>query len=219
MKSLLALFSVQLRHHREACELSQQELAEKIKIGYRTYQRYETGEATPSLDVIFQLSNVLGFKLDEMFSPDKSIDRILDVKFFNTNNEHEFLNDQYVSGSQITKLVSKDITGGIEPIILDPLFAESSYFMAVTTFRNITLNNAVRDKLGFKSNVISTSAATEFVREQGILWAYMILNNKKYAIEKRSFVYPAGSFSMYLKRILIEQNNLYVILNVVEIID
>lgn len=219
MKSLLALFSVQLRHHREACDLSQQELAEKIKIGYRTYQRYETGESTPSLDIIFQLSKVLDFKLDEMFSPDKTIDRNLEVKFFNINNEQEFLNDKFVSGSQILKLISKDITKGIESIVLDPLFAESSYYMGVTTFRNITLNNAVRDKLGFKSNVISTSAATEFVREQGILWSYMILNNMKYAIEKRSFVYPAGPVTMFLKRILIEQNNQYAILNVVEIID
>jgi len=219
MKSLLAQFSVQLRHHREACDLSQQELAEKINIGYRTYQRYETGESTPSLDVIFQLSIVLNFKLDEIFSPEKAIDRNLDVKFFNENNEHEFLNDKFVLGSQILQLTSKDIAGGIESIVLDPLFAESSYFMAVTTFRNITLNNTVRDRLGFKSNVISTSAATAFVREQGILWAYMILNSKKYAIEKRSFVYPAGPVTMYLKRILIEQNNQYAILNVVDIID
>lgn len=217
MKSLLAQFSVQLRHNREACGLSQQELAERIKIGYRTYQRYETGEATPSLDVVFQLANELKFKLDEMFSPEKLINRNLDVKFFNEENEKDFLNNELVSNSQILKLASKDLTNGIETILKDPLFSESPYYMGVTTFRNVTLNNAVRDRLGFKSNIIATTTATEFVREQGVLWATMILNQNKFAIEKRSFVYPVGPVNMVLYRILIEQNNHYAMLNVVEI--
>jgi len=117
MKSLLAQFSVQLRHHREACDLSQQELAEKINIGYRTYQRYETGESTPSLDVIFQLSIVLNFKLDEIFSPEKAIDRNLDVKFFNENNEQlDVRIENDISAEKFITVLNNILSRKIKPI-------------------------------------------------------------------------------------------------------
>jgi len=217
MKNQLAQFSVQLRHHREACKLSQQELAERIKIGYRTYQRFESGETTPSLDIIFQLAKELDFKLHEIFLPDNRIEKILQLKVFNEENEHEFLNDPQVYGSKLLELSKIDITNGIEAITQNPLFKNSTYYLGVTTFRNVNLNNAVRDKLGFKSNVISTPAATEYVREQGILWAYMMANGNKYAIEKRTYKYPAGVATLTLKRVLIEQNDVYAMITVCDV--
>lgn len=217
MKNKLAQFSVQLRHHREACKLSQQELAERIKIGYRTYQRFESGETTPSLDVIIQLAKELDFKLHEIFLPDNRIAEVLKLKVYTEDIEHEFLNDPQVSGSRLLELSKIDITNGFDSITQNQLFKNSSYFLSLATFRNVNLNNALRDKLGFRSNVISTPAATEYVREQGILWAYMMATKNKYLIEKRTFKYPAGVWSLTLKRILIEQNNVYAMVTVADV--
>ena len=47
-----------LRHYREACALSQQQVANALNIERSTYTRYETGETEPGLSAIVKLSAI-----------------------------------------------------------------------------------------------------------------------------------------------------------------
>lgn len=60
-------FSTLIKHYRLNKKFTQQELAEMIDVGLRTYQRLETGEADPTIEVLLKLSEVLGFKFSEIF--------------------------------------------------------------------------------------------------------------------------------------------------------
>lgn len=219
MKAYIAAFAVQLRHHREASGLSQHDVAERLKIGHRTYQRIETGESSPSLDLIFQLAKVLNFNLDEIFAPDKKILEFDNLKIFTKDNEKEFINDPAIQNSRILELTKLDISKGEGVIINHPLFKDSEYYMGVTNFRNVIMNPALQKRLGFKQNIMVTAAATQQVREQGVLWAYLIKTQTKYVIENRINPFPIGLTNVVLKRCFIYQNDQYLIVSLAEILE
>ncbi len=55
-----------LKYYREASNLTQKALAEKLKITVRAYQRYEAGEREPKLDILIMLADVFQVSLDEL---------------------------------------------------------------------------------------------------------------------------------------------------------
>lgn len=57
-------FSDRLRMEREELGLKQKEMAAKLGLPPNTYNGYETGKRTPPLDVISQISNILGITTD-----------------------------------------------------------------------------------------------------------------------------------------------------------
>ena len=71
MKGFLDKVIIQLRHNREAKGLSQQQLADLLEIGLRSYQRYENGESTPPIDLLYQASKVLNFDIKDLFDSTK----------------------------------------------------------------------------------------------------------------------------------------------------
>lgn len=60
-------FSTLLKYNRQRAGLTQVEVAVKADIGIRTYQRLESAEALPSIEVLFTLSQILEFKFSEIF--------------------------------------------------------------------------------------------------------------------------------------------------------
>lgn len=54
--------------HREAQGLTQEQVADKIGKGLRTYQYYESADVTPKLDTLEKLSEILKFNLADMYS-------------------------------------------------------------------------------------------------------------------------------------------------------
>lgn len=60
-------FSTLLKYYRLRAGLTQVEVAVKADIGIRTYQRLESAEALPSIEVLFILSQILDFKFSEIF--------------------------------------------------------------------------------------------------------------------------------------------------------
>ncbi len=60
-------FSVLLRLKREKLHFSQLELASKLGISLRTYQRIECGDSEPSLSQVYKLAYILNFNVSEIF--------------------------------------------------------------------------------------------------------------------------------------------------------
>lgn len=208
----------QLRHHRKACGFSQQDVANKLAIGQRTYQRLETGETTPSLDQLFQLSKILEFSLNTLFSPEKTILAMPEIKIIEKNEEFYFLNHPLVVNSKILELAQIDFSQDVEAITKHPLFCDSPYFIAATTIENTHINEALRKRLELKNGIIQTSHGTDKIREQGALWAYLISTNHKYIEEKRTKIFPVGPVELVIRRIFIQKNSQYLMLSVNEIL-
>lgn len=49
---------IRLKHYRENCELSQQQVANVLNIDRSTYTYYETGKTTPSASMLLKLSKI-----------------------------------------------------------------------------------------------------------------------------------------------------------------
>lgn len=71
-----------LRHWREACALSQQQVADALNIDRTSYTKYETGKAQPSLNMLVQIAaifNISPLLLLPMDAPaEKSVRRLQD---------------------------------------------------------------------------------------------------------------------------------------------
>ena len=58
----------ELRRHRHAAGLTQEQLAQKLKVSRQTLIAIESGKYSPSLEFAFQLANELGVEVQELFS-------------------------------------------------------------------------------------------------------------------------------------------------------
>lgn len=55
-----------IRANRELHHMTQEELAQKVRIGVNTIEKYETGEQIPSTQTLLKLSTVLDIPASEL---------------------------------------------------------------------------------------------------------------------------------------------------------
>lgn len=55
-----------IKTYRERSNMTQQELAQKVRVGANTIERYETDEQIPSTETILKLSTVLDIPTSEL---------------------------------------------------------------------------------------------------------------------------------------------------------
>jgi transcriptional regulator with XRE-family HTH domain len=55
-----------IKDARERCKLTQEELAQKVRVGTHTIEKYELGEQLPSTQTILKLSTVLDIPAAEL---------------------------------------------------------------------------------------------------------------------------------------------------------
>ena len=60
-----------LKERREALNLTQKEVADRVGIAVQVYQRYEYGERLPQVDVAIALSEILNSTVEELFAKNK----------------------------------------------------------------------------------------------------------------------------------------------------
>lgn len=62
-----------LREHREKAGLTQEQLAEKVKVARQTILFLEKGQYNPSLRLAFRISKVLKVPIEKLFSFDDEV--------------------------------------------------------------------------------------------------------------------------------------------------
>ncbi len=60
-----------LKERREALNLTQKEVADRVGIAVQVYQRYEYGERLPQVDVAIAISEILNSTVEELFAKNK----------------------------------------------------------------------------------------------------------------------------------------------------
>ena len=75
-----------IRRLREIRNLTQEYIADQLEVSVKTYQRFESGRATLSLERGIKLVSILGVNLDDIVQPDSDEDDIS-----NTNQRVEVL--------------------------------------------------------------------------------------------------------------------------------
>jgi len=62
----MSAFSEFLLYKRKKLSLSQQQMAERLGIVFRTYRRYESGETEPTLSEAARIADYFGVSLDDL---------------------------------------------------------------------------------------------------------------------------------------------------------
>jgi transcriptional regulator with XRE-family HTH domain len=57
-----------IKTYRELLNMTQEELAQKIRVGTSTIEKYESGEQIPSTQTLLKLSTVLDIPASELFT-------------------------------------------------------------------------------------------------------------------------------------------------------
>ncbi|MBJ8350062.1 helix-turn-helix transcriptional regulator [Streptococcus zalophi] len=74
----MTLFAEQLKIHRNKRKLSQEDLARELFISRQAISKWENGEATPDLENLVSLSELLELSLDELVTGKKPPVQIID---------------------------------------------------------------------------------------------------------------------------------------------
>lgn len=61
---IMKIFSERLRELRTGCNLTQQQMAEKLNIKQQSYARYEYGTGEPCLETLVQIAEIFGVSGD-----------------------------------------------------------------------------------------------------------------------------------------------------------
>ena len=65
-------FANRLRHYRKKAKFSQKRLAEKIGVGFATYNNYETKGYEPKIEILIKLANALGIDVNTLVGYQKN---------------------------------------------------------------------------------------------------------------------------------------------------
>ena len=67
------MFNKRLRETRMKCGLTQQKMADELKITLNAYQKYEQAERSPSLDCLVKIADIFEVSTDYLLCRDKFI--------------------------------------------------------------------------------------------------------------------------------------------------
>jgi transcriptional regulator with XRE-family HTH domain len=215
--------TVMLRHYREASGMSQSELAEAIQIGLRSYQRYESGESVPSIDIVYLMSKALNFELKDLFCPRELTSQVPGLKIFDHDNQREFLTHTLVVESRLVDIFKSDEfarvleTGDIKLIRESELFRTNPYAVALSGPKHTIINQVVQRQSGIHHDSVPTTTGHDDPRALGIAWANFMDRETCYFQQETRPSFPRGEARMITRGIFAAQNNHYFILSVAEI--
>lgn len=214
--------TVMLRHYREASGMSQSELADALKIGLRSYQRYESGDSVPSIDLVYLLSRVLNFDLRELFSPHDLKAHIPNVRFYEKENEKMFLTDSYVVESKILEIFnsnefSKILDTGETKLIKNfDKFVNSPFPLALSTPKQTIINHTGQKQIGISHDVMSTVGPHNDARVMGLIWANCMDHKICFYDHEIKPRFPKGEMKLIVRGIFSGHHNHYMVLSVAE---
>lgn len=66
-KDLAKYVGGRIRYYRKKLKLTQDELGQKIGVKHNTISDYERGHTSPEQDALFELSDIFGIRIDDLF--------------------------------------------------------------------------------------------------------------------------------------------------------
>lgn len=222
-RSFMDKFVIQLRYHREDKGLSQCELAEKLKIGLRSYQRYEAGESIPSIDLLFTISQALDFNLKDFFAPDEYLKHINGLKFYDGAEVKEFTSHPLIVDSELISFFeSKEFqkvidTDNIKLLRNNKFFQSSSYHINVSSPKYRILSPVLKHLTQYNTDIISATTCFNYdIRLLGSLWSTLIDKKQAFYDIITYPVFPSGNYQMRSKYLYKSSNYHYYVVGISE---
>ncbi|HFI0135563.1 TPA: XRE family transcriptional regulator [Streptococcus suis] len=121
-KELAIYIGQQIKNYRKQIGLTQKELAEKLGMGHTTVANYEKGFRSPKKDTLFDLADVFGVSIDDLFpqrattAPNSLIEQISDkvVQLTEPNQKSVLRYSSELLDKQNTVAYSKNIVNELQ---------------------------------------------------------------------------------------------------------
>lgn len=223
-KTFVDKVTIMMRHYREAAGLSQSDVAEALKIGLRSYQRYESGETIPTIDILYLLSKVLNFEMAELIAPEDQKAKLENFKIFKPEEAQFFLNDPMVKDSRLAEIYDSPefkkviATGEPEHMRENALFMNSEYPLAISQPKHSFINKAAQKITGLQNDLVPTAHGHDDLRKLGLTWG-IVMNKNHCFIEDLTYPdFPKGKAQMRVKGIYTRQDGNYILLSLAHIV-
>lgn len=210
--------TVLLRHYRESSGMSQSEVSERLKIGLRSYQRYEAGESVPSIDLLYLLSRELNFELKELFSPETQKSFLNDFKQYFGDDKRHFTNNLDVLNSRLMEIYHsyefKKVleSGDIRLIKENEIFKNSQYSLSLSHPKHTVFNPVAQKLTGNHGDTFPTSSLHGDPKHMGMAWSLVMEKEECFFENRLSPQFPKGQAVMDVKGIYTGQSNHYLVL-------
>lgn len=207
---------IQIRHYRESRNLSQQEMAAALGVGHRTYQRIESGESIPTIDVLYKISVFLNLPIEHIVNPASHLSK--DDAFKPYADLNEFLKSEGVRESKIVELSNHPSLlksfeeNNIDSLISIDEFYLSKYPFSVSDPKWTILNMAAQKKVKSKSYKVPTSTGHDSQERLGKIWALLVKGNFNYFRDRHRPTLGSGELVLNSECIFIKSKSNYFVL-------
>lgn len=212
-----------MRLFREATGKSQSEIADALKIGLRSYQRYESGESIPSIDIMYLLAKELNVDIKDLISPEHKITSMPNFKIYKGEEEKTFLNDSVVKDARLVEIFNSPLyqqsieTKDIKTMRDSELFMNSPYPLAISQPRHSLINHALQKKSGLSHDYVPTTTGTDDLKKMALTWGLCMGSPVTYFEDLSYPRFPKGKGIQRTRGIFSQLNGNYQILSVNEI--
>lgn len=223
-KAFLDQIIIQIKHFREEAGLTQADMAEKLKIGLRSYQRYESCESIPSLNFIHEASQILKFEVKDLFTPLEAIQKVGEITFFPKELKDEFTQAAGPFTSILFDLRDSAnfkaavSTNNLEALRAEPLFQDPSILLAVSTPKITLVNQLAQKELGMACDFVPTTSLHSSPKNVGILWGALLQTLPEFFIMKMVINAPAGTKHIKSHCIFLSEKGHYFILRFIKLL-
>lgn len=197
-------FITQIRAHRLQNGLSQAELAQMLHVSLRTYQRIESGEAYPSIEMVIKTTRELNFKYNDLFQVEDTLTKEREVLLRSMRMLERTTEMSRVGGWELNlddntlywTAVTKEIHG-VDELYVPSVDTAINFYKEGESRETIKrlLQNCIENGMPFSSDLVLITASGNEIRviAQGVA---------DFSDEKRRRVF--GTFQDITERWLLE---------------
>ncbi len=190
-----------IKYNRAHLGISQQEMAKKLDISHRKYQRIEALESSPSLEMLFSLSQILKIKFSELSSPE--VPNFIPENFEILNLSEDSLKTIFEStkSSNFFDLANNGeiesvINSNFQEILKLDSFMESNYPLYLSDYNTTYLNPSLRKITNRPNDSKPTYQGWKDKKTFAQVWDMFTCFDIKYSKVTSEIKTPAGEITL-----------------------
>jgi transcriptional regulator with XRE-family HTH domain len=186
LQSSINRLNFKLRFFRETSNLSQKDLANKLNIGHRSYQRIESGLAHCDISFLYRFCNLLQIDFNNLTSAkEPAVDE--NVNFFlrdESSTEKEYFKEMIppVLEEVCSDLESNKFT--LTNMLENPIFLNDIHALAVSNPFKKYFNISSNELLGLFTNDVLKKQIWGTLEEQFMFWDNIYYYTPQYSVRK-----------------------------------
>ena len=190
-----------IKYNRAHCGISQAEMAKKLDMSHRKYQRIEAMESTPTLDMLFETAQLLKIKFNELTSPD--VPQELPGNFRVLSNNEEALKSEFLSLKESNFFdlansgeIENIIKTNIKDIMKIKAFTESDFPLYISDYNTTYMNDSLRRITNRPLEHKPTYQGWKDKRTFAQVWDFLTCFDIKYCKITSDMKTPAGDMTI-----------------------